>query len=228
MAPRRKRPYHHGNLREALLDAGERILEREGPAALVLRRIARAAGVSHAASYHHFVSREALLRGLAARGFARFGGALAEAAAARPGPEGFAEMGVAYVGFAARHPALFRLLFGPEATARHGDPAVASAADAAFGGLLAAARAAGPGDDAEVRRRALGAWSVVHGLASLLVEGQLHPLGLDLSQHEAAARALLTGSRLPAAAPGHGADQPRAAPGASKAYSRSTRQTRTP
>jgi AcrR family transcriptional regulator len=199
MPPRRKRPYHHGNLREALLGAAERLLEREGPSSLVLRRIAADAGVSHAACYHHFASREALLRGLAAHGFQRFGAALREAAGARPGVEGFAEMGVAYVRFAAEHPALFRVLFGPEAAERHADPEVAAAADAAFAGLVRMAESAGPGSAEEIRRRALGAWAVVHGLASLLVDGQLGRLGLDLSQHEAAARALLAGAPMPPA-----------------------------
>jgi AcrR family transcriptional regulator len=189
---RRKRPYHHGNLREALLDAAQRLLEAEGTSALALRRIAREVGVSHAASYHHFASREDLLRGLAERGFDRFGAALREAAASRPGADGFAEMGVAYVAFATRHPALFRLLFGPESAARHVHPEVAAAAQRAFGQLLSQAAAAGPGGEAEIRRRALAAWSMVHGLASLLVDGQLKPLGLERAPPEALARALLT------------------------------------
>ena len=201
MALRPKRPYHHGNLREALLDAAERLLEQEGEGALALRRIARDAGVSHAACYHHFDGREALLRGLAARGFERFGAALRDAAAGRQGLEGFLETGVAYVGFAARRPALFRLLFGPESAERQGHPEVAAAARAAFDGLLHGAQAAGPGDEAEVRRRALAAWALVHGLASLLVDGQLHPLGIELAQHEAVTRALLAGGPLPAGPP---------------------------
>jgi len=197
VATRRKRPYHHGNLREALLDAAQRLLEVEGEAALALRRIAREVGVSHAASYHHFASREDLLRGLTERGFDRFGAALREAAASRPGAEGFAEMGVAYVAFAARHPALFRLLFGSESAARQVHPEVAAAAHRAFGQLRSQAAAAGPGDEAEIRRRALAAWSVVHGLASLLVDGQLTPLGLASASPEGLARALLTGAPLP-------------------------------
>lgn len=198
MPARPKRPYHHGNLRETLLDVAEALLEREGVGALALRRIARDAGVSHAACYHHFDGREALLRGLAARGFERFGATLAAAVAGREGPAAFAEMGVAYVAFAARHQALFRLLFGPEAAARQAHPEVKAAAEAAFAGLLRMAREAGPGDEAEVRRRALSAWASVHGLASLLVDGQLGPLGLSLEQHEAVARALVAGGALPA------------------------------
>ncbi len=75
---------------------------------------------------------------------------------------------------------------------------------AAFGGLLRMAQEAGPGDEGEIRRRALAAWSVVHGLASLLVDGQLQPLGVELAQHEEVARALLTGAPLPAAPSGPG------------------------
>src|SRR4051812_26419852 len=76
------RPYHHGNLREALLDAGERALESGGAANLSLRELARAAGVSHAAPRRHFADKQALLDALAVAGFERLGTAL-DAAAAR-------------------------------------------------------------------------------------------------------------------------------------------------
>src|SRR6476646_997307 len=82
-APKR-RPYHHGALRESLLDAAEAWLDAHGAQSLTLREIAKAAGVSHAAPYHHFTGLDDLLAGVAERAFARLADAL-ERAAAGPG-----------------------------------------------------------------------------------------------------------------------------------------------
>src|SRR5690348_15474902 len=103
-----KQSYHHGDLRQALLDAALELLEKQGPEALVLREVARRAGVSHNAPYRHFASREELLAGLAARGFGEFG---KRVQSAQGGGKGTG-MGEAYVGFALEHPQLFRLMFG--------------------------------------------------------------------------------------------------------------------
>src|SRR5215217_151305 len=95
--------YHHGNLRPALLRAADKILEKEGVAALSLREAARQAGVSHNAPYRHFADRQSLLAALAAEGFELL-------AAAMRGHSG-KEMGEAYVRFALEHPQRFRLMF---------------------------------------------------------------------------------------------------------------------
>src|SRR5512145_3325109 len=101
--------YHHGELRQALLDAAAAVVEREGVEALSLRELARRLGVSHAAPAHHFADRAALLVELARDGYARFGEALAKAAAAEPDPlERLREVGRAYVRFAIEHPGRFR------------------------------------------------------------------------------------------------------------------------
>src|ERR1700750_1746429 len=110
---RSRRPYHHGDLKTALLTVAEQILEQHGVQELTLRAIARAAGVSHAAPNNHFGDLTGLLSELAALGFARFGAQLA-AAMAHGGDDArrrMTAMGLAYVGFARAQPGLFALMF---------------------------------------------------------------------------------------------------------------------
>src|SRR5260370_21477004 len=95
------RPYHHGDLRRALIEAGRRLLESEGPSALSLRAVAREAGVSPAAPYHHFKDKGELLDAVAQEGWQMLDDALAKAKAASPNPrETMNNLGVAYVCFA--------------------------------------------------------------------------------------------------------------------------------
>src|SRR5215217_6274745 len=101
-------PYHHGNLRHALLEAALVILEKEGEAGLGLRDLARAVGVSPAAPYRHFDSRAALLEALAVTGFQRFTAAMDAVAETAP-QNPMAAMGQTYVLFALENPGLFRL-----------------------------------------------------------------------------------------------------------------------
>ena len=206
--PGRKRAYHHGNLREALLDAAEELLADKGSAGLTLRGIARAAGVTHTAAYHHFADREAVLGAVAARGFEKLGAALAESGASAAGPRGFQEMGVAYVRFATRHGALFRLMFSAEvAHARRRDRALRSASDSAFAVLLGGARGLDPGaSEAALERVAVAAWSIVHGLSALLLDDQLAAVGLSAGDADRVAREIL-GSRSPAGG-GPGSEAP--------------------
>ncbi len=160
--------YHHGDLRPALLRAAARLLEKEGPAALSLRDLARRAGVSHNAPYRHFPDREALLAALAADGFRRLGEALAGASRQ--------EMGEAYVRFALEHPQLFRLMFGGHLPfSRHG--ALERAAASPYQALVAAFRAQTSIGDPE--RAAAAAWSLVHGLSHLLLDGQFASQAAD-------------------------------------------------
>src|ERR1700692_4235606 len=106
------KPYHHGDLRRALLEAAEAILEREGPGGLSLRAVAREAGVSPAAPYHHFKDKDELLLAVGRNGFARLKAALAEAAlstedrAAR-----LPAIGLAYIEFAQAHPATYEVMY---------------------------------------------------------------------------------------------------------------------
>src|SRR5215218_5303559 len=95
------RPYHHGDLRRALVDAARTLLEREGPSALSLRAVAREAGVSPAAPYHHFKDKSELLDAVAQQGWELLNEFLVQARARAASPrERMSELGVAYVSFA--------------------------------------------------------------------------------------------------------------------------------
>ena len=152
--------YHHGDLRAAVLAAAAEMMEREGLAGLSVRKAARRAGVSHNAPYRHFPDRDALLAALAAEGFRELGKAL-------DGRSG-REMGEAYVRFAREHPQRFRLMFGGQlALDRHGE--LRAQAEATRERLAKAFAGLG----AEASFAAAAAWSLVHGLAQLILDGQL-------------------------------------------------------
>ena len=160
-------PYHHGNLRQALLEAALRLLEQQGEAGLGLRDLARAVGVSPAAPYRHFDSRAALLEALAVTGFQRFTARMQAVLASAP-DDPLAAMGKTYVVFALQNPNLFRLMFSPQLK-KDARPGLRMAADAAFDTL----RQAVGGTALDGRIRALAAWAKVHGLAVLLLDGQI-------------------------------------------------------
>jgi AcrR family transcriptional regulator len=158
-------PYHHGTLRQSLLEAALTILARDGEAGLSLRDLARAVGVSPAAPYRHFDGRVALLEALAVTGFQRFDARMKAVATGEGDP--LPAMGRAYVLFALENANLFHLMFSPQLR-RDQRPGLSMAADMAFA-TLRDAMAAGP----EGRIAALGAWAKVHGLATLLLDGQI-------------------------------------------------------
>jgi len=110
--PAEGRPYHHGDLSRALIDAARRLLEAEGPSALSLRAVAREAGVSPAAPYHHFKDKGELLEAVAGEGWTMLDDAIAKARADAANPaEALDEIGVAYVCFARDNPALYRVMY---------------------------------------------------------------------------------------------------------------------
>lgn len=160
-------PYHHGNLRQALLEAALIILDKQGEAGLGLRDLARAVGVSPAAPYRHFDSRAALLEALAVTGFQRFSTRMEAVAESRP-DNPMAAMGKTYVIFALQNANLFRLMFSPQLK-KDARPGLRMAADAAFDTL----RHLVGGDVDGNRIRALAAWAKIHGLAVLLLDGQI-------------------------------------------------------
>lgn len=161
------RPYHHGDLRTALLGEGLRLVEEGGADALSLREVARAAGVSATAVYRHFPDKRALMVALAQEGVRRLGEAQA-AVAALGGVAAFTAIGRAYVDFALANPGLFRLTFtypGIEI----GDPVNDKAASLLHDHALELAH----GDKRLTRVIALRAWALVHGLALLILDGRV-------------------------------------------------------
>jgi len=177
-APRKAKvvkPYHHGNLRETLLVAADTVLAKKGAAGLTLRDVARAAGVSHAAPYHHFASLDALLAAVATRGFDRLSEAMAPTVEVADTKERLLQIGEAYVRCALENPAQFRVMFGPLCVRKAEFPEMNAASGRAFGMLLAAACAHDAAHGPEI---ALTGWSLSHGLANLILDGVIDQLPL--------------------------------------------------
>jgi AcrR family transcriptional regulator len=176
----KRRGYHHGNLRAALISATLRAIADEGPEGFTLRDVARRAGVSPAAPYRHFADKDELLTAVASECMARLTAATAAAAAeAEPDPlSQFRANGVAYVQFAAAHPEHFRVIGIPGLSARlpPDDRARLEASKEAQRAAIIAAQKAGVIADIPIDELLLAANSLVHGLAHLIVEGQLGPV----------------------------------------------------
>lgn len=187
------RPYHHGDLRRAVLAAAVAAITESGPAGLSLRDLARRAGVSHAGPVHHFGDKAGVLTAVAAEGYDLLTDAVIDAQR-RTGD--FVEMGVAYVRFAIEHRAHFEVMFRPDIY-HVDDPAVVSARERAEAALVTGIGTVldpRTGPDADLA--SIAAWSLVHGFATLCLTGALPP---ELSDDpETAARAIagiLFGSR---------------------------------
>ena len=182
------RPYHHGDLRRALIDAARRLLERDGPSALSLRAVAREAGVSPAAPYHHFKDKAELLDAVAHEGWEMLDAALVRA---RDGADSIRDrmvsLGVAYVCFARDHPALYRVMYDcsrdkeglPEHVHADNDSAYCRVRDT----LIEAG--AGPMDEQELELATTAAWSAAHGLAEMFSFRQFDHLKESLGGDDA-------------------------------------------
>jgi len=179
--PLEKRPYHHGDLRQALVRSALEILSEAGVGGLSLRAAARRARVSAMAPYRYFADKEALLAAVAEYGFRELAARLTAAAATAADPRaGLAALGVAYVLFACDQPSLFKLMFGPMIEKKTGHPALDEAANACFNALRQAVEAAKFFDgDSDASDVSLACWSLVHGLSALIVDGKLaeHDIG---------------------------------------------------
>jgi AcrR family transcriptional regulator len=186
----RKTSYHHGRLREALLEAALALVEEQGASAVSLREVARRAGVSHAAPAHHFGDKAGMLTALAVQGFALFTEALRAATASSEVDPArrFALTGLAYVMFAAEHRAYFEVMFSPELYRRE-DPELIQTATGAYAVLLEMARASFGREptEEELTIRAITAWAQAHGLATLWLDGNLSQY-TRLDAYEALAR----------------------------------------
>jgi AcrR family transcriptional regulator len=170
------RPYHHGNLREALLDAALALISEVGPQAFTLREVARRAGVSHNAPYRHFRDKDELLAVVAVQGFERLTASMKRCASRGSSPKDrFRLCGRAYVSFALRWSQHFVVMFDLPST-REKYPEHAAAGDEAFDTLLKyivdcqESGALAPGDPKQL---AFIAWSIVHGIAKLAVSRHL-------------------------------------------------------
>jgi AcrR family transcriptional regulator len=172
-------PYHHGALRDALLQAAERVLERDGLAGLTLRAVAREANVSHAAPTHHFGDLTGLVSELAAIGFRQFNATMAAACAPDvPFPARGMARAKAYVAYAQAHPGMYGLMFRTERL-DYSRPSLHEASEASFAGL-AAAIAASRQEHIEQEHLTLEqaaaiarAWSLVHGFTMLTLDGRM-------------------------------------------------------
>jgi len=198
--------YHHGDLRRALLEAAVKVVEKDGISALTLQTLARRAGVSSGAPYHHFDSREGLLAAIAIEGLALMVEQMRRAGAEAPddGRSQLEALGRGYVRFALAHRAHFRVMFRPELHALLGkdtNPALGE-------GLEMLKRAiercqseglAPPGDPEPL---ILLAWSAVHGAAHLWIDGSLQYEGLVENRDDALAKQVCgtVGALLAAAA----------------------------
>jgi AcrR family transcriptional regulator len=167
-----KKRYHHGDLRVALVDAGLVLLADRIADDLSLRELARKVGVSATAVYRHFPDKHALMSALAAEGLRQLSVAQHAASdAAGGGLAGFNATGRAYVRFALANPALFRLIFSHPSRAGLLSPGSDDVPDAMAFLRANAAALARPGSDP--RAIALHGWSVAHGLAMLMLDGQV-------------------------------------------------------
>jgi AcrR family transcriptional regulator len=175
-------PYHHGDLHDALLEAAETVLERDGLGGLTLRAVAREAGVSHAAPTHHFGDLTGLVSELAAIGFRQFNVAMAAAGAidAPPLLRAMARA-KAYVAYAQAHPGMYGLMFRTERLDMT-RPSLHAAAGASFAGLAGAvgvSRQEQASDESLSLEHAAAiakAWSLVHGFTTLLLDGRLNDI----------------------------------------------------
>lgn len=181
------RPYHHGNLRAVLLEAAEAVLAERGAKALTLRDVARAAGVSHGAPYHHFASLNELLAAVAQRGFETLGDAMADAVSVTDTRERLLRVTQGYVACARAQPERFRLMFGPLLASKEQHPALKLAAERAFGFVLKAAIAHDKKHGADL---AVAGWSLAHGLSHLLIDGAFEGLPMKQQNPDALARKL--------------------------------------
>jgi AcrR family transcriptional regulator len=167
-----KAAYHHGDLRAALLDAALAIIEDTGPQGLTIREVARRAGVSHAAPYRHFIDKDELILAVVEQGFELLHDTMtAEKAAAGPDPaDQFAASGMAYLGFAMRFPAYYRVMFSGDLLNSTGHESLRHTSSRAFTQLLADLKVC---QELKILRegdpvlQAIAILSSVHGFATL-------------------------------------------------------------
>ena len=180
------------NLRRTLLDASLDLITAEGLEGFSMREVARRAGVSHQAPYHHFPDREAIMAAIVAEGFQ---GLRDRSLAAFDGindPHArFTAIGRAYVDFALSHPAHFKLMFRSEHVREDRHDEARACAQGAYDVLESVARDVAAATGHGEREVALTAWSMVHGLSTLMLEGKLDKAASSQAARNAAAQGVL-------------------------------------
>lgn len=172
--------YHHGDLRAELMKQALKILDKKGIEGLTLREVARAAKVSHTAPYRHFKDKEDILAAIAEVGFTDLAARGRRALEVADPLEGYLEYGREYIAFAAEHPQYFRIMFSGKFKDPASCPGLKREGDAAFGALVAAierCQAAGVVRTGSSLELALAAWSYVHGIANLYIDGRFQQEG---------------------------------------------------
>ena len=188
-------PYHHGDLREVLLEKAVEVIREDGIGALSLRAVARRAGVSHGAPAHHFHDKAGLLTALATRSLERFAAALSEAAreAGDSALDRLRAIGRAYIRFAAENPAHFRIVTRFELI--RGDDAVFAASYQAIFDMVkeavCAAQREGWSRSADPMALVMACWSAVHGLSTLYLDGVLEDRMGPIDLETAAAQVMV-------------------------------------
>ena len=184
---------HHGDLRGALIHTALEMVSEEGASDFTLREVARRAGVSHMAPYNHFEDKSALLAEVAALGLESLTQTLETAARGqrRSARLAFGDIVAAYVRFGVEHPAHYRLMFGAELAEKSRYPTL-EAANAAACAVLTGPLERGQASDStrrpSIRDQSLAAWSLVHGLTTLLIDQRVSFLGVDTGESEQYAR----------------------------------------
>jgi AcrR family transcriptional regulator len=194
-SPRRARSgAARGSLRDTLVAAAVALIARKGPQGFSLREVARRARVSEAAPYWHFADREALLAAVAERGFEELAKGMMEIWSREAEPaERFRALGIGYVRFALAHPSYLRVMFGSEVPDKAEHPALKAAAERTFTLLVQAiteCQAVGQVRGGAPEELAVAAWSIVHGLAALLVDGKLKDHAATAPEAERLAHAI--------------------------------------
>ena len=187
------RPYHHGDLRRALVDAARRLLEAEGPSALSLRAVAREAGVSPAAPYHHFKDKAELLDAVAQEGWQILGVQMAEAKTKAVGMQQLTALGIAYVCFARDNPALYRVMYDAAREKESLPTEVQLDKDSAYCMVqdTMVEHGADPTDAIHLELASVAAWCGAHGLAEMAGFKQFEHLKEELGGERAFLEAVL-------------------------------------
>jgi len=194
--PNARRGYHHGNLREALIDAALNLIAQKGPGGFTFADAARSAGVSSAAPYRHFRDRDALIADVARRGFELFEAHLEKAwDGGRPEPfKAFENVGRAYLSFARSEPAYYSAMF-EAGVAPETDAGLRQASDRAFAVLRRASEALSANAPTAARPPALmmslHVWALSHGIASLFARGDAGRRSLPMTPEDLLEAAVL-------------------------------------